>query len=525
MNTTHQQSTIFARSPLWQLQRQYFQETNINAWRTGDVPHYITSNPHMASTYAQLLLAFFRDLHHKRKTQETVYIIELGAGSGRFSYCLLKSLTHLLENTSFNAPPFVYVMTDFVEETLNFWDGHLRFQEFFEKGWLDFALFDAEKDRKLHLRKSNQMLEYKSVKTPLVVIANYFFDSIPQDLFYIDNEKVNTISVNLEGYNPKAEVSAKSQLEDIDLKYTYTPVKQVAFDNPRLQYIFDSYQKKLSNSHLLFPTIGIDCLERLTMMSQEGALVLTADKAACDLEYWNNSSAPYVAKHGSFSLTANYHALKEHCLISEGKPLFPNHPSSSISVAVLLYLPEPTTYKETLLCYQNQVSNFGPDEYFSIKKHIEQQIYILSIRDLFAYIRLSNYDSRLFHQFLPRLQALAEELNQDQRFALLELIVKVWEGYFPLAEDVDLAYEIGLLLLELYFYYDAIGFFILSERIYGPKEEVLFAQAGTYAVIGKQKNALDLLNIILEKNPENTIAGELYEMLQNNEKSYPGLAN
>ncbi|HAS46239.1 MAG TPA: hypothetical protein DCS93_37505 [Microscillaceae bacterium] len=514
MKVTTQQPTIFARSPLWQLQRKYFQEANINAWRNGDVPHYITSNPHMANAYAQLLLAFFRDLHRQGKTQETIYIVELGTGSGRFSYHLIKSLLRLLENALFDAPDFVYVMTDFVEETLQFWDSHLRLQEFFAQGLLDYALFDAEKDSTLHLRKTNRVLQYKCLKQPIVVIANYFFDSIPQDLFYFDKGQVKTALVNLQGYESQANTSAKAQLENIQLEYTYEPIPEVVLGNPKRQKIFDSYLQELNDSHLLFPNTGIECIERLTQLSQEGALIITADKAVHHLEHWQNRPAPYIAKHGSFSLTANYHALKEHCLISGGKPLFPLYPTSSITVAAMLYIKEHTAYKETVLCYQNQVNDFGPDEYFSIKKHIEQQITILSVRELFAYIRLSNYDSRLFHQFLPRFQELVPELNEDERFAMLQLIAQVWEGYYPLAEDTDLAFEIGLLLLDLYFFHDAIGFFTLSERIYGPKEGVLFAQAAAFTVIGESIKAIDLLNTILKKNPVHEMARELLQELQ-----------
>ncbi len=62
--TVEQQSFLleekqrFSKSLLWQLQRQFFEQQGIQAWRQGTVPHYITSNPHIANAYAQVVLGF-----------------------------------------------------------------------------------------------------------------------------------------------------------------------------------------------------------------------------------------------------------------------------------------------------------------------------------------------------------------------------------------------------------------------------------------------------------------------------------
>ena len=51
----------FSRSLLWQLQRQYFEEMGFEAWRRGEVPHYVTSNPRIANSYAEMIFAFYKD--------------------------------------------------------------------------------------------------------------------------------------------------------------------------------------------------------------------------------------------------------------------------------------------------------------------------------------------------------------------------------------------------------------------------------------------------------------------------------
>jgi hypothetical protein len=47
----------FVESPLWTLQRQYFAERVQQAWSSGEVPHYVTSNPVVAAAYAEVLVA------------------------------------------------------------------------------------------------------------------------------------------------------------------------------------------------------------------------------------------------------------------------------------------------------------------------------------------------------------------------------------------------------------------------------------------------------------------------------------
>lgn len=503
--------TTFAQSPFWQWQRQYFEEAQINAWRKGEVPHYVTSNPHMAETYARVLLGFLRDCNLPHLQQTPVYMVELGAGSGRFSYHVLKALSRLLDAIEWQVPPFVYIMTDFVEANLDFWETHPRLQPFFGQGILDYALFDAEKDSLLHLRKANQTIDKQSSAQPLAVIANYFFDSIPQDLFYINEGKAATVLVQPK--DDDAEKTSKEQLARLELHYTYEPLATMPYQQPRQRQLFGQYQQTLTNSHLLFPQVGLNCIERLKELSPKGMLLITADKAAHRLEKWQNRAAPHVAKHGSISMTANYHALKEHCRLLGGKALFPNHPVARITVGALLYLDTPHRYPETLLSYQQQVNATGSDEYFSIKKHIEQQIDQLSSRELFAYTRLSCYDARLFYQFLPRFQVLADTLNEDERFALLQLVARVWDGYYPLGERNDLAFEIGSLLLKLDFFREAFSFLELSEQIYGKKDETVFAKAVCCLMLNEQATSVNLLQDLLDKNPGHEAAQTLLQEL------------
>src|SRR5690242_5288677 len=72
-----------SRSALWQLQRLYFERAGVDAWSRGLVPHYITTNPFVAASYASMVVGYLRDLAAagERAAGEPLTIIELGAGS------------------------------------------------------------------------------------------------------------------------------------------------------------------------------------------------------------------------------------------------------------------------------------------------------------------------------------------------------------------------------------------------------------------------------------------------------------
>src|SRR3954465_181106 len=105
----------FASSMIWQLQHRYFAERGIEAWRQGEVPHYVTSNLTIANAYAEIVLALRRDrdrLSPAEQSHEPLTIVELGAGSGRFAFHFLKRLAALCAEADVAPQSFRYVLTD-----------------------------------------------------------------------------------------------------------------------------------------------------------------------------------------------------------------------------------------------------------------------------------------------------------------------------------------------------------------------------------------------------------------------------
>lgn len=502
----------FSQSLIWQLQRDYFSQAGIDAWRSGEVPHYITSNPVVGKTYAELVLAFLRDLSLRGQRDETVYLLELGAGHGRLCYHFFKQFEKYYEQSAIELPPFCYVLSDFTEANVTFWRDHPRLQPYLGKGWLDFALFDVEHSSELALQSTGVTLQAQALSQPLIVIANYFLDTIPQDLFLIEDRQIAHGLLSLATESDPAEFDVAELIEALRLEYSYEEASAPIYpDEPVFDEILETYREELERTHLLFPHLGLRCLERLRRLSRQGLLLLSADKGEHHLFNLDHRAAPELATHGSFSLTVNYHAFAQYCNGQGGLALLPRHQQTHLDLGCLIFLAEGSTYRETLDAYERHVSDYGPDDYFSLKKLIEQHFDTLTYRDIMGVVRLSGYDARIFRQMLPRLLELLATISDNERWNLFLAVPRIWDTYYPLGEPEDFAHDLGVLLLALAFFQEAILYFEKSVMIYGKSAETLHQIAVCHCLLGEFSTAIPIVDELLAHEPENE---DLQELIQ-----------
>jgi hypothetical protein len=214
----------FSASRLWQWQREYFEERGVTAWSSGQVPHYITSNPYAAASFAGIVIGWLRDwAREAADASQPFYILELGAGPGRFAFHFLRRFLRMLKGSALRDLPVKYVMTDFCEATIAFWRSHEMLRRFADAGVLDFARFDAGSSREVRLLESDEMLQ-PGLGRPLAVIANYCFDSIPADAFAIVDGKLMECLISVpaeagppDGSNPNFFAQLRIQAERREL--------------------------------------------------------------------------------------------------------------------------------------------------------------------------------------------------------------------------------------------------------------------------------------------------------------------
>lgn len=500
----------FGQSLLWDIQQAYYADKGVQAWREDELPHYVTSNPTMANSYAEIVLAFWRDQQRIAKAgNEPLYICELGAGSGRFAFHFLRRLTALCEQQGVSPASFCYVLTDVAERTLQFWRRHPRFQAYFEQGMLDLALFDVTQASQLQLQQCGRTMTAGALRRPLIALANYLFDTIPQELIYVDDGRAYQCLVTLLTDEDPKTLPVEQLVAHLQVEYEYRPLAGMTFPEPQLQQLLESYQHSLSDTHLLFPAAGLRCVARLKALSGAGLLLLSADKGSHHLSDFEGRKPPTLVSHeGCFSLSVNYHAFKTYCEQSSGLALFPDQ-YHHLNVGCVLLLDQAEAYGETRGAFQRHVQEFGPDEFYTITKHARRNIEKMSAADILAYLRLSFYDAHLFAKYQPRLLALVPKLSGRDRTGLIEAVDKVWHNYFPLGEKEDLAYQLAHLLGAMEQYDRALIYLERSIKIYGEHPGPLCQMAVCYRFLDQSDRAELLLKKVLARDPANVQAQTL----------------
>lgn len=498
-----------SRSVLWRLQRQFFDRQGAQSWTEGTVPHYITSNPWIAGAYARVVFGWLRDVYADLDRSQPVYVVELGCGSGRFGFLFLNAFLDRLRRSALCDAPVTYVLTDFTDFNLDVLRSHPSLQSFVEDDLLDFARFDAEHDTELALSHSGALLAPGAIANPVAVLANYFFDSLPHDVFYVHDGDLYEGLVTVSTTDTDPDLTDPELISRIELAYDYQPAPANYYDDPAFNRLLDAYRQQLDDTVLTFPNAGLRCIQALRDLSDGRLLLLSGDKGYSHEEALQHRDEPGLIVHGSISLAVNYHALGQYVHCQGGAALHLAHRPANLNVSAFLFGPSPTDYVETRLAYDEAIEKQGPDTFFALKKGAEKNYDAFTLEQLLGYLRLVGWDHNIVLGALPALMAHAQTASEDLLAELHRTIEQVWAAYFPLREPRDLAFHLGILLYEMQYYAGALDFFEHSLRLYGPDPATAFNQALCHFHLGTLNDALLHINQALEADANNADARAL----------------
>ncbi len=500
-----------SRSILWNLQRAYFETRGVAAFGEGEVPHYITNNPRLASSYAGVALGLVRDLAQRGAGR--LEILEPGAGSGRLAHAFLRSFFERLDRSPYADFPVRYILTDFTEANVRFAETHPALAAFVKAGRLDFALFDAQRDERITLRNSGATLAPESPPGNLLVIANYFFDSLPSDLFAIGDGRVQEIHAALEipaetGATPAPGTLDPAWLMQANLRYEPAAAARPFYpDEPQLESLLENYAAQLDETILSLPVDSIRCLDRLHALSGGRLIVLSADKGYARMEDLEERSAPNLSQHGSVSLMVNYHAIAEWVRARGGAVLRPPFRHASLDISAAVFSPDAGV--EFAAAFRENMEALNPDDFYQIKTALEPQFAALNLSQTLAYLRLCAADPRIFRQCYATLLAHAEESDDFELEEIDRLAHAVWDAYYHIGESEDIAFMLGLLHATCLAYAAAIERFRNSLELYGPSAATLFNLGACLYEIEDFTAAREALLAAIELEPDMTEARTL----------------
>jgi tetratricopeptide (TPR) repeat protein len=499
-----------SKSMIWKLQTDFYANQGPEAWIKGIVPQYITTNPYIANLYAKTVFGYCRDIVSSDNFDKntTIYIMELAAGVGRFTYAFLKRFFHLVENSSLNGLKFKYIITDLAERNVLYWQNHSFLKPYFESGVLDCATFDLTGDKEIRLRNSGEVLREGNLKNPLVLFANYTFDSLPQDTFYVNKGELYEGLITITKQGNQVEPNDKSILAGLDYYYTDKLIEgNDYYEDRNLNDILLQYKDCFEDTAFSMPIIALRCIKRLKKLFQDDIILISADKGYRNTTSMNKNYHPYLSKHGSISLTVNFHAMELFFKGLGGKAIHSIYEHENVTMSLFLLSNRSHHFIETKLSYNEIIESIGPDDFYTIKKAFVPHNKSLTTKELLTFLRYTVWDSRTFLEFY---NTFLERIGDEEDFPKEEFvsaIMNVWEHYFPIGEEENLSYCIGTLLGYFGYDMDAIKLFQSSIEFYGEDAVTHYEIALCYYNLQEFKKAMEFIekSLSLDSNFEESM--------------------
>jgi tetratricopeptide (TPR) repeat protein len=481
-----------SQSMLWKLQTDFFANQGPEAWIKGIVPQYITTNPYIANLYAKTVFGYCRDYVSREDFDKntTIYIMELASGVGRFTYTFLKRLLHIIENSSLKGLKFKYIVTDLAERNIEYWQSHSFLKPYFESGVLDCATFDMAQDEEIRLRNSGEVLAKGSLKNPLILFANYTFDSLPQDTFYVNKGELFEGLITITSQNEKGDAEDKSILAGLDYYYTDKQIQGSGYyEDSNYNDILLFYKNRLEDTAFSLPVIALRCIDRLKKLFNDDIIMISADKGYKKVEDMYKNYHPYLSKHGCISMTVNFHALELYFKGLGGKAIHSIYEHENVNMSLFLLNQSSHNFVETIMAYNEIIESIGPDDFYIIKKAVVPLSKSFTTKELLTFLSFTVWDARTFLEFYNTLLERIESEEDFPKDELIAVIHKVWEHYFPIGEEGDLAYCLGS--ISGYFGYDsdALKFFKSSLEFYGEDAAIYYEMALCYYNLQERQKA------------------------------------
>jgi hypothetical protein len=522
-----------SESILWRIHGEYFETHGIAAWSSGDVPHRVTTSPLLARSYVRLVEGLVEDCAAGRfgavDDSQPIYVVELGAGSGRFGFNFLAAL----DETRMSPFRVVYVLTDRVEANIDFWAKSDAFDEHLRAGRVDFAHFDAGADSSLHLRHSGADLVPGGLANPLVCVANYLFDVQPQDLFSIVGGSLNEELVQVYGPAGLEGPATKSYVMDLRCALRSEPVGDARYPGRSGQLLHATAERHAEGSRFLFPACALATLGALSELSERRLLVLMGERpfvAPAQMGATSASSstletragtvvlhAPgwliHLGIHGaSVSLPVDTRVLAEAAALDGGRLLSPEEPPRGLSVeALVIGAIAATTNLDR--AFRLSIGDVAPDAVLqAIRPAQRDGGNAETLSEFLAVMQLAQHDPKVLADCRPGLVKLLASANRNIAKELVQSLHRAYRLDYPMGDGFDLAVDIAFLVLRVDCYEEALWFFEESARRFGPSLANRIGAGLCHALNQDLAQALTSLREALELSPSEDDSNRLREL-------------
>ncbi len=482
----------FSRSKLWQWQAEYFERSGMAAW-AGTVPFFSTSNIFTAHCYAEVIVRYLQDIGRQPGIDpgRTVYIIELGAGSGQFSYYCIQ---HLAELCGSLQPPVQprYVMTDFAQSNIDFWTGHEVFQPFIESGMLDMARFDLDRPGPLSLRHAGTTVSTDHPGGAVVCIANYLFDATRHDAFQLTDGLLHELLVSLAAPPESITHGRPARLADVEYRFTLgSAVNRGYYRDEIWDRLLAAYTEETGlTGSFVYPTAMLNALGYLEKLGDGKLMLLGSDKGYLSTEEIMHRPPPSLALHGgSFSLSANFDLMRRYTECKGGVS-FHQPPADAMRTCAYIIGCHPTELPETRAAIRRFVQEWGPGDFFALYRQIRDSD-DFDPRACLSLLRAGGWDPYIIGVLTERLYKRLAKADDRQRHALHQGLRTAETRVYARPGMKDPYFALGLLYYGLGDYTEASRLYERSLEFTGDEYKTYFNLGLAHHRAGNRQAAID----------------------------------
>ncbi|MEH6527756.1 MAG: hypothetical protein V7723_16935 [Sneathiella sp.] len=279
------------------------------------------------------------------------------------------------------------------------------------------------------------------------VIANYVFDGLPHDLFEIRNGQLRTRHIRCKLDPVADDISDIAKTATID--YQDTDCAKNYYRHTGWNALLDKYRTEEKNLNFAVPVGGLTAIEKMSSLTTGPMFMIASDFGDSDMSAIRSLPKRHVATNGCYSVRVNFHAVSKYLEQIGGNFYAPEHSKSSLETVGLVTNLGKSKYKSLTHAFQSHIRNFGPDEFFMLKKVVERNFDSHNFQNIIGLLRISHWDAKFFCGCAPALKESLETLDLWQKKAVVQVLCNVDDTYFRCDNTVDPSILIIDMLLAL----------------------------------------------------------------------------
>lgn len=436
----------FADSTIWDDQTRFFEDFGSDAW-TARVPYHVTNNVNIATSAAQIALAFMRDYVTAHPGSDSPFpIVELGAGIGRFGYYFTRALLDLAARLPGPQVRFIYWLTDRAESNLGYLRSHPLIAQQIAAGNMKLGIYDPTtgvpiRDATESEIEPNGDNSIPPFERPAIVFANYFFDSLPVDVIRLEDGAMEILYVSgTAQLDPDLGRNEILMIDELGLQTQWQPITERQFSQSSHRDLARSVRQFGDGGWLIFPTAGLSCLDSLRTLSDAGYLLAASDKGLLPSEVRLYGGVPRVAFHGAVSTGVNFPLLAQYVEAAGGWSAAQTSRQSLMTV-LLNTVADWNSLPRTSYWAEQALNDHGHIHLFNTYQALyqAQDSVKFSLAQLLSFFNLVRWDPIIVSRLWPAAEDALPTSSKLERDELERGLRRAKDMYFPVpGDDVDI---------------------------------------------------------------------------------------